>query len=236
MNKRILAVMLAGLVSASAWAADTGARASESQQAVQPKRQLVLDQPYSATHTLTMRRQQPGGGESTRETVTKRYRDSAGRERQDMLDGDGNLVTSFITGTDGSAIVLNHRDKTASTRSTGRLASVHRDRQSAITQPPALRNAAARPVVEQLGERDIEGLAATGQLTRYQITGGGKTRDVSTESWTAKELGIHLYVKNTDAQGESILVMSNLDRSEPDPALFTVPEDYRPRALKLGGN
>jgi hypothetical protein len=94
------------------------------------------------------------------------------------------------------------------------------------------RSAAYRPVVEQLGERDIEGVTATGLLTRHHIGNDAGGFELTAETWFARELGIALYTKHTDPMGEAVIAISDLDQSEPDPVLFGVPDGYRPRASK----
>lgn len=232
MNKRFLAVLLAGLVSANAWSAnawpaDAGARAPSSEAGEETRRAPVADRPYSATHTLTVRRQQPEGGEFFKETVTKLYRDSEGRTRRDMLDSDGYPSQSIIVNTDGAVLILDHRNKTMSPGAPRRHAPVRRGPNPDVPQMTMAREAAAKPVVRQLGVREMAGVTATGQLSTYRIGKGADAQGIKTESWTSKELGITLYVKNVDAKGESIIAIGDLDRGEPDPALFAAPDDYR---------
>jgi len=240
MNQRFLAVLLAGLLSATAWSAErTGTTASAVQQDLQDqhgKRRLVLDQPYSAMQTLTNHRIQENGREFRLETATKMYRDSSGRTRRDMLDSNGELVQSFITGSDGSVTMLDHRNRVVSTGGAGRHVSVRTDDRrigAPVTAPTTGKNE-GRPAVEQLGERDIEGVTATGMLVRHHIGSAAEGLDVTSETWFARELGIALYVKNTDPKGESVIAISELDRSEPDPALFAVPDGYQLQSSRLG--
>lgn len=221
MNKRFIAILLAGLLSASAWSADAGVGQSAGRPAAPAGRPLVVDQPYSATHTLTMRRQQRDGAESIHRTVTKLYRDSAGRARRDLLDGEGNPTHSFIIDTDGAVIVLDHRNRLVKRRAARRVTPV------IDMSAPAPRKAEARPPVEPLGERDIEGVTATGESTRHRIRTAAGSFEIVTESWTSKELGLTLHVRNSDPKGESVIAISDLERGEPDPALFAAPEDYQ---------
>lgn len=222
MNKRFITLLLAGLLSAGAWAADTttdkDVGAPAGQEAGRP---LVVGQPYSATHTLTMRRTQPNGGEATHATVTKLYRDSEGRTRRDLLDSDGDPTHSFITGTDGMVVALDHRNRTYR-RDGARRGTLARQVSAQVT-----RSEGAKPPVVQLGERDIEGVPVTGQRTTYRIKTRTDSFDIVTESWMSKELGLALLVRNSDPKGESVLAVSDLDRAEPDPALFVPPEAYQ---------
>ena len=223
MNTRFIAILLAGLLSANAWPADAGAAFSADRPAAPAGRPLIVDQPYSATHTSTMRRQQRDGAESAHRTVTKLYRDSAGRVRRDLLDGEGNPTHSFIIDTDGAVIVLDHRNRLV-TRRTAK-------REVPVVQMPAAapHDAEAVPPVESLGERDIEGVTVTGERTRHRIKTAAGSFEIVTESWTSKELGLALQVRNSDPKGESVIAISDLERGEPDPALFAAPEDYRPK-------
>lgn len=219
MDKRILMVLLAGL-SANACSANDAGPAPAVQKAQQSNRSLVTERPYSAVQTVTIVRLLADGDEFTRQTVTRLYRDSAGRTRRDTLDGDGELDHSVITGADGATIFLDHKNG---------LVSGGADRQAAALDREAGRMPAsrARPVVEQLGRRDIEGVAATGLVTRHQVGREGENIEATSEVWYAEELKLSLYRKHSDPRfGESTVELSDLDRSEPDPALFEAPEDY----------
>lgn len=224
MNTRFLTILLAGFVSANAWSAGQAAAATAPavQQTQQPNRSLVTDRPYSVIRTVTIRRLLPDGDEFTRQTVTRLYRDSAGRTRQDTLDSEGELDHSVITGLDGATIFLDHRNQLAS--GGARRSAVMPDRDDDAAQAAAGK---AGVVVEQLGQRDIEGVSATGRIVRRQVGKEGENIEVTTESWYAPELKMALYRKHSDPRyGDSTIELSELDRSEPDPALFEPPEDY----------
>lgn len=237
MNKRIVVLLLAGLVSAHAWPAGdaTASVTRQEDRGGQRKPAPIVDQPYSATHTMTIRRHKPDGEATTHEVVTKMYRDSDGRTRRDMFDSDGEPTHSIVTGLDDMVLVLDHRNRLVSTGGVARHAPVYRDRKARLAAPAGVADrTAARPVVEQLGEREIEGVTATGEIRKHRIGKDGDSSEVTTETWMSRELGIALYVRNSRPNEESIVAVSGLDRREPDPALFAAPDDYRPRALTLG--
>jgi hypothetical protein len=221
MDKRIPAILLAGLVSANAWpASDAGTTAPAVQKARQAGRSLVTDLPYSALHTVTIRRLLPDGDEFTRQTVTRLYRDSAGRTRRDTLDSEGEPDHTVITGTDGATIFLDHKNELVSAGA-GRPQVPLSDRDDEVP-------ARARAAVEKLGRRDIEGVSATGRIVREQVGKEGEDIEATTESWYSAELKMTLYRRHSDPRfGDSTVEVSDLDRSEPDPALFEPPEDYQ---------
>ena len=85
---------------------------------------------------------------------------------------------------------------------------------------------------EELGERDLDGVSATGTRTVTTIPAGtiGNERDIEIvyERWYSKELELVVYSKHSDPRfGEQTYRLTNLVRSEPDPSLFTVPNGYR---------
>lgn len=85
---------------------------------------------------------------------------------------------------------------------------------------------------EDLGTRDFEGVSAQGTRRVTTIPAGaiGNERpiEITYERWFSKELGLVVYSKNTDPRfGEQTYRLTNLNRSEPDPALFSVPTQYR---------
>ncbi|QBE64722.1 hypothetical protein [Pseudoduganella lutea] len=226
MNKRFLMVLLAAFVSAPTSAANDTAAAPAVQNTRQASGSLVIERPYSAIQTVTIRRLLADGDEFTRQTVTRLYRDSAGRTRRDTLDGDGELDHSVITGADGATIFLDHKNELISGGGAGRQApALDREAGQAPASPAGRARAAA---VEQLGQRDIEGVTATGRITRHPAGRDGEDIEVTSEVWYAEELKLALYRKHSDPRfGESTIELSELDRSEPDPALFEAPEDYK---------
>lgn len=85
---------------------------------------------------------------------------------------------------------------------------------------------------ESLGSQVIEGVNAEGQKTTTTLPIGmmGNDRPLVRvmESWFSPELRITVLTKNSDPRmGESVTQLRNIDRSEPDPALFRVPADYQ---------
>lgn len=88
-----------------------------------------------------------------------------------------------------------------------------------------------KAVWEDLGTDTMEGLVVHG--TRDTITipisfeGNDRPITVVRERWFSKELNIDILEKESDPRsGETTTRLTDLDLSDPDPALFQVPEDY----------
>jgi hypothetical protein len=82
-----------------------------------------------------------------------------------------------------------------------------------------------RRSLEELGNRTIEGVAATG-TRRTTIWPDGRT-DV-TETWYSQELKATVLSKTTSARnGDSAVKLTKISRAEPDAALFHPPADYK---------
>jgi hypothetical protein len=90
---------------------------------------------------------------------------------------------------------------------------------------------------EALGTQVIEGVQAEGTRITITIPAGqiGNERPIVTtnERWYSPELQTVVMTKNSDPRsGETTYRLTNLNRNEPDPALFQVPTDY---TVKEGG-
>lgn len=84
---------------------------------------------------------------------------------------------------------------------------------------------------ENLGTQVIEGVQATGVRTTQTIAAGkiGNDRPISivTEVWTSPELKTIVLSKRNDPRtGEQTFKLTNIQRSDPDPSLFTIPSDF----------
>jgi len=93
---------------------------------------------------------------------------------------------------------------------------------------------AANATTKPLGSREFNGVKAEGKLRSYEIpvgaVGNRNPIVVSDETWYAPELQVTVYSKHSDPRsGESIVRLEGLRRTEPSPALFTVPADYKVR-------
>ena len=85
---------------------------------------------------------------------------------------------------------------------------------------------------EDLGSKAMEGVTVTGTRTTRAIPAGqiGNERPLSivTEVWTSPELKTVIYSKRSDPRmGDQTFALTNIVRAEPDPALFTVPSDFK---------
>jgi len=85
---------------------------------------------------------------------------------------------------------------------------------------------------EDLGEQSIEGVSAKGTRTITTIPAGaiGNERPIETiyEKWYSDELQMVVFSKSSDPRfGEQTYRLTNINRSEPDPALFQPPPGYK---------
>jgi hypothetical protein len=88
-----------------------------------------------------------------------------------------------------------------------------------------------QPIVESLGQQIIEGVLCEGRRATFTIPAGeaGNEQPITTvnEQWRSPELQVYVLTKQSDPRtGETIYRLTNINRSEPDRALFEVPADY----------
>jgi len=199
----------------------------------------IAGQPFSADleieHTQTL----PDGSHIHTVQHEKLYRDREGRIRSEMYnhqDSDQQnpeeLTSVTITDSPDNAR-YNLQPRT------------HIAQRSSIFGPPVQTQAVQRraPVPAQqtqsrrkftseaLGTQTIEGIAAEGN--RYSTTYpmnfmGNDAPLVNTgETWYSTEMGLQIVQKTNDPRtGETVRRFKNIQRGEPDPSLFQVPEDY----------
>jgi hypothetical protein len=92
-------------------------------------------------------------------------------------------------------------------------------------------SARAKPEVEHLGTRTIEGVSAEGTRTTVTIPEGqiGNEKPIitTTERWYSPELQVTVMNKRSDPRtGTTTYKLTNINRSEPSPLMFQVPADY----------
>jgi hypothetical protein len=95
------------------------------------------------------------------------------------------------------------------------------------------------PKVEHLGSQAIEGVMAEGTRTTVTIPAGqiGNEQPITTvsERWYSPELQVTVMTKRSDPRsGTTTYTLKNINRSEPSPAMFQVPPDYRINDMTSG--
>jgi ABC-type transporter MlaC component len=85
---------------------------------------------------------------------------------------------------------------------------------------------------EDLGDQNYEGVSAHGTRTITTIPAGaiGNERpiEITYERWFSNELQMVVYSKQSDPRtGEQTYRLTNINRNEPDPSLFQVPQGYK---------
>lgn len=217
---------------------------------------VVKDEPYTA-NVLTQHIQSTSDGKKNiHEAFNIRMRDSAGRLRDEQLasppDSQGGFVQAGVQVIDPVAMQnlrWNMDSKTV-------FVAAIPVRFSSCRQSPilncALRTSAERAagsisnpgqsqdVYEDLGERTIQGIRVTGcRITRtYSSKPGSSEPDsVVIETWASPELQINLLTTERYSDGtERLTKLSFIHRTEPDPALFHVPEGYTdPKKVRKAG-
>jgi hypothetical protein len=87
------------------------------------------------------------------------------------------------------------------------------------------------PAKEQLAPTMVEGLPVEGTRSTTTVPAGqvGNERDILVvdEVWYSPDLQMNVMTKHNDPRGgETVYKLTNISRSEPDPALFQVPAGY----------
>ena len=180
--------------------------------------------PFSADVVDEMLQVLPDGNRIRQETHGKMYRDSQGRTRTEdelapSLPGARRVqIVHIYDPVEQVTITLNPETKTAVVR--------HFAKQN-------LRQRRLSPSkTEDLGTKDVEGLTVTGTRQVETIKAGAVGNDKpllsTTERWVSAELKTTLLLVTNDSRTpERTRRLVNIQRTEPDPALFQIPPDYQ---------
>lgn len=96
------------------------------------------------------------------------------------------------------------------------------------------------PTIQQLGTKTVDGVEATGTRSTIVIPAGtfGNSQPITVthERWVSSDLGITVQETDSDPRnGVRTTTVSNLQRGEPDAALFEVPQGYTVSQHMRGG-
>jgi hypothetical protein len=210
----------------------------------------VTGAPYSAVEVSETTQTLPSGNVISRKSQSNVYRDGMGRVRTETTmpqrgPGAGQSTTTTATRTivnihDPVAGVnreLNTATKTA--RETplpnrnGNFAGLGNRGPRGANAPARTNNGGADPnvVTESLPMQTINGVQATGTRVTRTIPAGqvGNAQPIQIvhETWTSVDLQVAVMVRTSDPRrGTTTTQLTNITRSEPDPALFQAPSDY----------
>jgi len=217
----------------------------------------VQGEPYSATITNESVQTLADGNRIVQSSTGTIARDSMGRTRQDApLPTIGNMAPAdaprLVIVNDPVAqlsYTLNLTDKTA-VKNPGPGPMALPALRTAVSiggaEGPAISVRDGGPMIqfakqipdegqaqtEDLGSKTMEGVTVTGTRITRTIAAGkignDKPIEIVTEVWTSPELKTVVYSKRSDPRmGDQTFQLTNIVRAEPDPALFTVPADFK---------
>ena len=165
---------------------------------------------------------------TNRETL---YRDGVGRERRELDEVTFSVLGQRMAA--GSVVIFDPVANASYSLDLQGLTAIKRFAQR--SWPGGLQilqaEAGARFDREVLPAAAIEGVYAQGKRTTSTIPAGkiGNERDIVVidEAWYSPELQMNVMTRHSDPRGsETILRLTNIKRSEPDPGLFQVPKGY----------
>lgn len=209
---------------------------------------VVQGAPYSAEAVTQFTQTLPDGDHIQRTTTASVARDSQGRTRVDRsLSAVGAL--SAARGAQARAIVIHDPvagmsyalDPSSKTARSMAIPAA-RVRPNAATGNARSARFLASAKTEDLGTQVIQGVTAEGKRVTRVIPAGRegneKEIDIVTETWYSPDLQVVVMSKTSDPRfGDSVYQLNSISRTEPDPALFTVPSDYtvtQGRPMRMG--
>jgi hypothetical protein len=224
----------------------------------------VANLPYSATVKTTVVQKLADGTTITRINTTKEARDSEGRNMRQMsierpngepaivntsvVDPVNHTMTSWMNASKLANVVHLPEPKVVSSpalpsrtiTSDGGVGSIGSGAgQSQSANTPQAQASRPKRQREQLGGKTIAGVYAEG--TRITTTipedaeGNDRPFTIVSETWRSPELNINLLSVNDDPRtGKRTTEVTDLDRAEPDPSVFQVPEGYTVKDQSTG--
>jgi hypothetical protein len=203
---------------------------------------IVLGQPCSVVEQTEVTRQLADGTTLTQHTVVHKWRDDQGRFRRESADVKGDDAPVFQRATiidpvNNTLVTLNLDRKTATVYHLPDHGpeALHPYVDQFDKEILALPGVQVK--VEKLGGKTIAGVYAEGRrVTRFRPPGtvGNDKPIVSVrDQWIAQDLKILLASSSDDPRQKQVNQVTQLDRSVPDPALFSIPSDFTMRDVPV---
>ena len=223
---------------------------------IQGKLKVVKNQPYQAQATTETKRTLADGSHTDQTITAMIARDSDGRTVRTQNLSNGTTVTMILDPVAGTHIDYDSDKKVAhvmtlpatlpsgatlamgsgfSTSVTGTAGGgfflEHRTVSSQASDGPSI-------TTESLGTKTIDGIQVAGTRSTSTIPVGaiGNDRELTTtrEAWYSAELNLDLLtIQNDPRFGQTTYSLANIQRSEPEAALFQVPPDYKVEEIKM---
>jgi hypothetical protein len=211
---------------------------------------VVKGAPFTATAATETTQTLQDGTSIHRTTTSTLYRDSLGRSRSDVtLSGFGPLQASgkprtMITIADpvaGSRYMLDAQNKVAHQMTMKGHGTPSPEQEAQFQQKMQARlqeeEASGAVKKESLGTQTMNGVSAEGTRITHTIAAGqignDKAIQIVFERWYSPDLQVVVKSTRTDPRfGTTTYTLTNVQRTEPAAALFTVPSDY---AVQQGG-
>jgi hypothetical protein len=251
--KRVLLVVLAIASLVPLGAAAQEVNPIDRFQVMEAFEKVVASAPYRATAITEITQELADGNRIERRTSAAVYRDGRGRIRREVAvaaigaaipEGDPARTVVILDPAAGVGYQLDAEAQVAR-KLAPRADGPRRPRaEPGDGGPPAPRGPLGprhrrprgspdlpAPTTEPLGRKTIEGVEADGTRTTFTIPAGeignAKPIQVVHERWFSPDLQVVVMSQRTDPRfGTTTYRLTDIERSEPEPDLFEVPEGY----------
>jgi len=201
------------------------------------QRKVVTGAPFSAQAVTERTQVLANGNKIDQKTTANFYRDSQGRTRQEMTMGpmgpwaapkNASPLVVINDPVAGVGYMLNPGKQSAVKHPLG---SPRGPRGNAQNRQAKLQQANASVTTESLGKQMVAGVEAEGTRTTFTIpagsVGNAQPIQIVTEKWYSPALQTVVMETRSDPRsGTTTYQLTNINQTEPDPALFQVPSNY----------
>jgi hypothetical protein len=199
----------------------------------------IVGAPYSAVEVRTSQQVLAAGNTIQREEKTNVFRDAQGRVRRETTstgtDGQPETHVTISDPVAGVVYELDAKNKVAYSRPARFLtpletATAERRRTLGAGESSAETDANVKR--ETLAAQSMHGIMATGTRVTRTVPAGtignAQAMEIVRETWISDELKVPVMIKVSDPRtGTTVIELTNINRSQPDPSLFQVPSDYK---------
>jgi hypothetical protein len=210
---------------------------------------VVKGAPYSATAEAETVQALADGNRIRNKTTTLVYRDGEGRTRREVVGKEQSLPTEVFISDPASGVNYSlDTQRRAALKTQVNLQELDLEKMKFAAEMEMKRQTQEsgevaelkgkessrkkrKPGAEFLGQQVIEGVLCEGNRETSTIPAGAVGNDlpitIVREQWFSPELHVFVLTKQNDPRtGETTYRLTNINRSEPDRALFEVPADY----------